>query len=317
MVILGIESSCDDFGVSIIKDGNVVSNVVSSQIQHHLVNGGIIPELAARLHVETFHAIFKEAIKNSGLKVEEIECIGFTNEPGLIGSLIIGRIVAKTIASYLNIPIYPLNHMRGHVASAFINNTPIYPVISLVVSGGHTQIVLSKSIENYEVIGETQDDAIGECLDKIARKMGYNYPGGVEIDRLSQKSKCLKFDFPLVQLNNFDMSFSGLKTKALNYINNKKDYVSENINDFANSILNACINQVIEKTRLAIIMFSPKMISLAGGVSANKKLRNDFVKLGTEFNIPIALPEQEYCTDNGAMIAKLLDIMLREKDNVN
>ncbi|AGR40786.1 tRNA (adenosine(37)-N6)-threonylcarbamoyltransferase complex transferase subunit TsaD [Spiroplasma taiwanense] len=319
MKILAIESSCDEFSVSIMINGKIFSNIISSQIDDHAKYGGVIPELASRLHVKNFHWVLSKALKESDVKLEEIDQIAYTSNPGLIGSLIIGKLVAQTIASYLNKPIMDLNHIQGHIYAANIDEKFDYPVLALVVSGGHTQIQYIKEPLNFEIIGTTQDDAVGECYDKVARVLGLEYPGGPKIDELAQIGNSSKYTLPIPkQDGSLDFSFSGLKTASLNLINKLKLNNQEiNINDFCASFQKTAIASLINKLEKAIIKYNPKTLTVVGGVSANKSLRIDFFSIGKKYNInKLILPNLSYCTDNAAMIAELCNQYLMKKINI-
>ncbi|AKX33744.1 DNA-binding/iron metalloprotein/AP endonuclease [Spiroplasma litorale] len=307
MLILAIESSCDEFSVAIMKDKKIVANIISSQIKDHVIYGGVVPELASRLHVENFSSVIINALSDSNVKINEIQYIAYTDKPGLIGSLIIGRLVAKTLGLYLNIPTMALNHMEGHIYSANIENKFEYPVLSLVVSGGHTQIQYLEKPLSFEVIGTTVDDAIGECFDKVARQLGLSYPGGPEIDKLSIDGDENAYKFPEINLvDKYNYSFSGLKTASLNIISKSKKDNSFNLKNFCASFQKAAINYLVKNFEKAIIEYKPRSISLAGGVSANKVLRNRIFSIGNKYNIfKILVPDLKYCTDNAAMIAEL------------
>ncbi|ALD66000.1 tRNA (adenosine(37)-N6)-threonylcarbamoyltransferase complex transferase subunit TsaD [Spiroplasma cantharicola] len=308
MRILAIESSCDEFSISIMDKGKVLSNVISSQIKEHSEFGGVIPELASRLHVENFHWVLLDSLQQSNSQLEDIDYISYTSNPGLIGSLIIGKLVAQTISTYLKKPLLDMNHIEGHIYGANIEQKFQYPVLALVVSGGHTQIQLLKESLSFELIGTTQDDAVGECYDKVARVLGFNYPGGPVIDKLAQNGNDKKYKLPISKNDDsYDFSFSGLKTASLNLINklnqNNEEIIIE---DFCASFQKTAIDTLMIKFEKAIKEFKPNTITVVGGVSANQSIRSIFYKVGEKYNIKkVIIPDLKYCTDNAAMIAEL------------
>ncbi|ARU92274.1 DNA-binding/iron metalloprotein/AP endonuclease [Spiroplasma clarkii] len=317
MKILAIESSCDEFSVAIIVEGVLRANIVSSQVDEHKEYGGVIPEFAARLHVKNFAWVLQEALTTAALEIDAIEMIAYTAYPGLIGSLIVGKLVAQTLAMYLNAPLMPLDHIQGHIYAAKIENNFDYPVISLVVSGGHTQIQLLKKPLEFEILGTTQDDAVGECYDKVARALGLTYPGGPKIDKLATQGDPNKYKLPLVlQDGSYNFSFSGLKTACLNLIN-KHNQNQEKINlaDFCASFQTTAIKNLLIKLEKAVANFQPKTLSLAGGVSANKQLRETIKKFAKLHHLTVALPSLQYCTDNAAMMAQLAQEYLQRREN--
>lgn len=308
MRILAIESSCDEFSISIISDGKILTNIISSQIDQHVNFGGVVPELAARLHLENISWVIKAALESSKLKVEQIDYVAYTEKPGLIGSLIIGKLVAETIANYIDKPLMPLHHIEGHIYGASIKNEFVYPVLAMVVSGGHTQIEIVNSPNEFKVIGVTLDDAIGECYDKVARVMGLGYPGGPKIDQLAQQGNKIAYTFPISKNDeSYDFSYSGLKTSVINLIHNltqKNQKIP--IADIAASFQFAATKIVEKKIEKAIKEFKPKTLTVAGGVSANSEIRKIILFLGKKYDISNTfVPKMEYCTDNAAMIAKL------------
>ncbi|WP_031542593.1 tRNA (adenosine(37)-N6)-threonylcarbamoyltransferase complex transferase subunit TsaD [Mesoplasma photuris] len=308
MKILAIESSCDEFSISIIEDGKILTNTISSQISDHTEFGGVIPELAARLHVQNINWVIENALLESNISLESIDKIAYTALPGLIGSLIIGKTVAETIALYLNKPLIPLHHIEGHIFGASIENEFIYPVMAMVVSGGHTQIELVNSPNDFMIIGSTTDDAIGECYDKVARVIGLGYPGGPKIDKLATLGDENKYKLPLPKNDSsYDFSYSGLKTAAINLIHNLNQKNEElNINDFCASFQKTATETIRKKLEKAVEEFKPNTLTIAGGVSANTSIRKMIFEIGAKYNIKNTfVPKMEYCTDNAAMIAKL------------
>ncbi|WP_434325744.1 tRNA (adenosine(37)-N6)-threonylcarbamoyltransferase complex transferase subunit TsaD [Mycoplasma leachii] len=318
MKILAIESSCDEFSISIIDNNKILTNIISSQIKDHQIFGGVVPELAARLHVQNFNWVLKAALSQANLDVEEIDYIAYTKSPGLIGSLIVGKLVAETISLYINKPILALDHIQGHIFGASIENEFIYPVLAMVVSGGHTQIEIINSANDFKIIGSTRDDAIGECYDKVARVLGLSYPGGPILDKLALKGNKDFYSLPVLKDDNsYDFSYSGLKTACINLIHNLKQKNQEiNLEDFAASFQYTATNIIEKKLEKAIKEFYPKTLTVAGGVSANSEIRKIVLKLGQKYNIKNTfVPKMSYCTDNAAMIAKLAyeKILLKNK----
>lgn len=306
MKILAFETSCDETSVAVVENGKkILSNIISTQIDIHKEYGGVVPEIASRHHIENILPVFTEALEKASCKLKEIDYIAVTNTPGLIGSLLVGLMFAKSISYANNIPLIPVNHINGHIFSSFIDNDVKLPAISLVVSGGHTNLYYIYENDGKiitDLLGETLDDAVGETYDKIARILGLPYPGGPEIDRLSQNGEnILKIKSPKVDGYNF--SFSGIKTFITNYVNNEKmkgnEISKENI---AKSLQEAVVNILYDKISIAIKEKNVKTILISGGVSANKRLREKFSKLKKEKNIEVHFPKMEYCTDNAAMI---------------
>ncbi|AGR41796.1 tRNA (adenosine(37)-N6)-threonylcarbamoyltransferase complex transferase subunit TsaD [Spiroplasma diminutum] len=319
MNILAIESSCDEFSISIMSDSKILSNIISSQIKDHSKYGGVVPELASRLHVENFHWVLIEAIEKSEIQLEDIDYISYTSNPGLIGSLIIGKLVAQTLAMYLGKPLKEMNHIEGHIYGANIEEKFIYPVLALVVSGGHTQIQLLEKPLDFKIIGTTQDDAVGECYDKVARVLGLEYPGGPKIDILAREGNKNRYVLPISKNDGtYDFSFSGLKTASLNLINKLNQNKEEiNIQDFCASFQNTAIETLMIKFRRAVKELKPKTITVVGGVSANSSIRNKFYDIAREYNIEkVIVPNMEYCTDNAAMIAELTKEYIRTESKM-
>ncbi|EOA07346.1 O-sialoglycoprotein endopeptidase [Mycoplasma yeatsii 13926] len=318
MKILAIESSCDEFSISIIYNGKILTNIISSQIKNHQEFGGVVPELAARLHVQNLNWVLQAAIKEANINIDEIDYVAYTQKPGLIGSLIIGKLVAETISLYINKPILALDHIQGHIYGASIEHEFIYPVLAMVVSGGHTQIELVNSPFDFQIIGSTSDDAIGECYDKVARVLGLSYPGGPVLDKLAMKGNKNAYNLPIAKNDNsYDFSYSGLKTACINLIHNLNQRNEKiNLEDFAASFQHAATSIIEKKLEKAIIEFKPKTLTVAGGVSANSQVRKIILELGEKYNIKNTfVPKMSYCTDNAAMMAKLAYEKLNNKQN--
>ena len=306
ITILAIESSCDDTSAAVIRNGEILSNIIAGQ-QVHEQWGGVVPELASRAHQQNIIPVVEAAIKKSGLTKTEINAVAFTRGPGLIGSLLVGVSFAKAFALALNIPLIEVNHMQAHILSHFINNKPNFPFLCLTVSGGHTQIVLVKDFLVMEVIGETLDDAAGEAFDKTSKLLGLTYPGGPLMDKHAKLGNPNKFPFPEPQVAEFSFSFSGLKTSVLYFLQKEikanPDFVKENLNDLCASIQKTIVDILLKKLERAAKKHGIAEIALAGGVSANSELRKRFEELGTKNNWRTHIPQFEYCTDNAAMIA--------------
>lgn len=307
MLTLAIETSCDETSVAVLRDGReVLSNIISSQIEIHRKFGGVVPEVASRKHIESINQIVQESLDAANVKFDDIDLIGVTQGPGLVGALLIGISTAKAIAYGLELPIVGVNHIEGHVCANYIEHEGLEPPFTgLIVSGGHTYLVQVKGYTEYEIIGRTRDDAAGEAFDKVARALGLPYPGGPVIDKLSQKGDREAIAFPRVMLEpkSYDFSFSGLKTAVLNYLNQAKQKGDEIIiEDVAASFQQAVLDVLVEKSfRLAKESKMDKIV-LAGGVAANQGLRNMMEQRGLEEGIKIFYPSKILCTDNAAMI---------------
>ncbi len=306
-IILGIESSCDETSASICIDGRIVSNVTATQAIHEQY-GGVIPEVASRIHQQNIIPVVDSAIKNAKISKNDINAVAFTRGPGLLGALLVGTSFAKSFALGLNIPLIEINHMQAHVLAHFIDNPkPSFPFLCLTVSGGHTQIVLVKDYFDMEVIGETTDDAAGEAFDKTAKMLGLPYPGGPLIDKHAKLGNVNRFKFTEPQIPGFDFSFSGLKTQILYFVQKESkqnpNFVAENINDICASVQNRIISILLNKLEAAALHLGIKDIAIAGGVSANSGLREALQTLANKHRWNTFIPAFEYCTDNAGMIA--------------
>ena len=307
IITFAIETSCDETSCAVLKGGRkVLSNIISSQIEIHRKFGGVVPEVASRKHIESINLIIQQALDEAKITFDDIDLIGVTRGPGLVGALLVGISSAKAIAYALNKPIIGVNHIEGHVCANFIDHKDLEPPFtSLIVSGGHTYLAQAKGYTEYELVGRTRDDAAGEAFDKVARSLGLSYPGGPLIDKLSKEGNPNAIDFPRVYLepNSYDFSFSGLKTAVLNYLNQAKQKGQEIVvKDVAASFQQAVIEVLVEKAiRLARERRSSKIV-MAGGVAANEGLRNMMEQRGKEENIKILYPSRVLCTDNAAMI---------------
>lgn len=306
-VILAIESSCDETSAAIVINGReVLSNVISSQIEIHEKFGGVVPEVASRKHIEVINAVVEEALEKANMKLNDLDAIGVTYGPGLVGALLVGLQYAKGLAYSLDLPLIGVNHIEGHICANFIEHKDLKPpFVSLVVSGGHTFIVYVKDYGEYEIIGETRDDAAGEAYDKVARAIGLGYPGGPKIDKLSKEGDPDSIAFPRARFHDdtLDFSFSGLKSAVLNYLN-KKSMQNEEVNaaDVAASFQKAVVEVLTDNAMVTCEKRGIDRIAIAGGVASNSGLRENLINKGNEKGIKILFPSLELCTDNAAMI---------------
>lgn len=321
-LVLAIESSCDETAAAVVADGRyVLSNIISSQIDIHREYGGVVPEIASRHHVLNINRVIEDAIKEAGVSLEEIDLIGVTYGPGLVGALVIGISAAKAMAFALNKPIIGVNHMHGHVSSNYITYGELKPPFTaLVVSGGHTNLVEVKSYCDYEVIGSTRDDAVGEAYDKVARVLGLGYPGGPKIESAAKNSSGEEIGFKRVMLekDSNDFSFSGLKTAVLNYVNSERQKMREiNIADVAFSFQNAVVDVLVAKSVKAAHNTSHRKLVLAGGVACNDFLRKRIKEECDVKGVELYLPDKKLCTDNAAMIGSAAYYSYRDKGEDN
>ena len=312
VIILGIESSCDDTSAAVIKDGYLLSNVVSSQAVHEAY-GGVVPELASRAHQQNIVPVVHEALKRAGVTKEELSAVAFTRGPGLMGSLLVGVSFAKGFARSLNIPLIDVNHLNGHVLAHFIkaegeeNRQPNFPFLCLLVSGGNSQIILVKAYNDMEILGQTIDDAAGEAIDKCSKVMGLGYPGGPIIDKLARQGNPKAFTFSKPHIPGLDYSFSGLKTSFLyslrDWLKEDPDFIEHHKVDLAASLEATVVDILMDKLRKAAKEYKIKEVAVAGGVSANNGLRNAFREHAEKYDWDIFIPKFRYTTDNAAMIA--------------
>tara|TARA_B100000809_G_scaffold81873_1_gene80135 strand:- start:1219 stop:2241 length:1023 start_codon:yes stop_codon:yes gene_type:complete len=310
IIILGIESSCDDTSAAIIKEGKILANIVANQDVHEAY-GGVVPELASRAHQQNIIPVVNEAIKKAGISKEQISAVAFTNGPGLLGSLLVGSSFAKAFALGMNIPLIEVNHMHGHILAHFIEekdgskNQPNFPFLCLTVSGGHTQIVKVSDYFKMEVIGETIDDAAGEAFDKVSKMLSLPYPGGPVLDKKAQLGDPNKFKFTHPKVPGLNYSFSGLKTSVLYFLKKEikinPNFINENLNDICASVQKTIVDVLMIELKKAITETGIKNIAIAGGVSANSELRKRLASFSSNHNVFV--PKFEYCTDNAAMIA--------------
>lgn len=321
MWVLGIESSCDETAAAVINNGKIYSNVIASQIKFHSQYGGVVPEIASRKHIEAISVVLKQALNDAGVTLREIEGIAVTRGPGLVGSLLIGLSTAKALAYALNIPLVGVNHIEGHIAAAFLaENTPSFPFVALVVSGGHTNIYLVNNYHSFQLLGQTRDDAAGEAFDKGANLLHLGYPGGVVIDRIAREGNPNKVAFPRAMKDSNDLSFSGLKTSLLMMLKKHgRSFSSKEIPDIAASYQEAIVDALMDKTIKAAEDNRVSRIVVCGGVAANSRLREKFAKETSLRKIELFIPPIILCTDNAAMIAAIGEIMLKDgrKDLLN
>ena len=302
MICLGIESSCDETAVAIIKDGReVLANVVSTQIPIHKKYGGVVPEIASRKHLTNIAFVVKEALDKADLNFKDIDYIGVTYGPGLIGALLVGVAYAKSLAYALNIPIVPTHHIAGHIAANYLTYPDLKPpFMALVVSGGHSHLIYVKDYTEYEIIGKTRDDAVGEAFDKVARVLGLPYPGGPEVSKLAREGK-FTYNLPKTKFDNYDFSFSGIKTAVINIAHKEKDKLRRA--DLACSFEQTVTDELVSNCMRAMKELKIDKVVLAGGVSANLVLRDKLQKAAKERRYECYMPDLKYCTDNAAMIA--------------
>lgn len=319
---LAIETSCDDSSVAILKnEREVLTNLISSQIDTHALFGGVVPEIASRKHLEAINPLIDKAIADANITYDDIDLITVTKGPGLIGSLLVGISSAKALALALDVPIVGANHMKGHICANYLSNKDLEPpFVCLVVSGGHTYLCKVNNYNDIEVVGSTRDDAAGESYDKVARKIGLGYPGGPKIDKLAKEGDGKAIDFPRVMLEkgSYDFSFSGLKTAVLNYAHNEEQKGNEvNRADLAASFQEAVVDVLVEKSLNLLEETGYKQFAISGGVAANSRLRERFTEELGKRSIKFYYPDTILCTDNAAMIAMagFLDYKAGIRDN--
>jgi len=313
MLVLGIESSCDETAAAVISNGKMRSNVIASQIAVHSPYGGVVPEIASRKHIEAINPVICRALCDANVKLRDIEGIAVTRGPGLIGSLLIGLSTAKALAFALDIPLVGVNHLEGHIAAAFLaEKVPAIPFMALVVSGGHTSVYLAKNYHDFELMGQTRDDAAGEAFDKAAKLLNLGYPGGVVIDKISKGANPKAVVFPRAMKDSPDFSFSGLKTSLLTMLKKRgRDFAPEELPDIVASYQEAIVDVLLEKTIKAAKDNSVNRIVVCGGVAANSRLRERFAEETAARNLELFIPPVILCTDNAAMIGAIGEIMLK------
>ncbi len=308
MLVLGIETSCDETAASVVDDaGGVVSNVVSSQIHLHREFSGIVPELASRAHLQKIAGVIEAACASLGER--RLDAVAYTRGPGLMGPLLVGKVAAQTLAHLLGCPLVPVNHLEGHVFAAELSSELRFPLVALIVSGGHTDLVLSRGPGLYRLLGRTRDDAAGEAFDKVARLLQLGYPGGPEIDKLAKSGDPAAVAFPRPLMpGTWDFSFAGVKTSVLYYLQKPGRAKTA---DICASFQEALVDTLVHKTLLAARRFKVKDVVLGGGVAANDRLRSVLAARGSESGLRVLIPPKDLCTDNGAMIAQVAIHRLR------
>ena len=313
MLVLGIESSCDETAASVVACGKMMSNVVASQIKDHSKYGGVVPEIASRKHIEAINTVISEALADAHVTLKEIEGIAVTRGPGLIGSLLIGLSTAKALAYALNIPLVGVNHLEGHIAASFLADPPpVFPFVALVVSGGHTNVYLVKNYHDFNLLGQTRDDAAGEAFDKAAKLLNLGYHGGVVIDKMAKKGNPQAIAFPRAMKDSLDFSFSGLKTSLLTMLKKRgRNFTEDELPDVVASYQEAIVDVLVEKTIRAAMDNGIKRVVVCGGVAANGRLREKFAAAAATSKIKLFIPPIILCTDNAAMIAAIGEIMLK------
>ncbi len=306
MLVLGIDTSCDDTGVSVVEDGRrVLSSVVSSQVVIHSKFGGVVPELASRRHIEEIVPVTEQALRDASVRIEDIDIVAVTYGPGLVGSLLVGLCFAKALSYVKGKVLVGVNHLEGHIYAGFLGDrVPEYPFLCLIVSGGHTTLVKVLGPGNYETLGRTLDDAAGEAYDKVAKLLGLPYPGGPVIDRLAREGDPEAVDFPRGMLTKgFDFSFSGLKTAVRVYLDKNPVSSEAHLRDICASFQAAVVDVLVTKVKRAVKRTSLRRVLLSGGVAANSALRKAMTEASLEAGFELIVPPPEFCTDNGAMIA--------------
>lgn len=305
-IVLAIESSCDETGVAIVQAGRLLSNAVSTQVAIHQKFGGVMPEMASRLHTENITMVLNEALENAKVTLEDIDVFAVTRGPGLIGALHVGLQAIKTMAAIYDKPLVPVHHLAAHIYANEFVKPLVFPLLAIVVSGGNTELVYMKDHLDFQIIGETRDDAVGECYDKVARVLGLPYPGGLPIDRLAQTgTPTYKLPHPLND-GSLDLSYSGLKTAIINLVHHARQVGEEiHLANLCASFQQRAIGMILEKSQLALDRYPVKQVVLAGGVSANSLLRQQIKTIAEERGIDVIIPPMWACTDNAAMIALL------------
>ncbi len=309
VLILSVESSCDETSIALVENGRrVLSNVISSQIDIHKVFGGVVPEVASRNHIKNIDKVLNEALENAGVSLQDVDAVAVTYGAGLIGALLVGVNFAKTLAYALKVPLIAVSHLHGHIGANYISHANLEPpFLCLMVSGGHTALVNVEDYCKFSLIGSTVDDSVGECFDKVARVLGLPYPGGPNIDKLAKLGKnCVKFNYKPPLKDSYNFSFSGLKTAVVNFVHNEqqrdREFSKENI---ACSFQELVTDELVGKTMRACTELNQKKLVIAGGVGANYRLREKLKQECDKNGVELSMPELKYCTDNGAMIGSI------------
>ncbi|MCX5856958.1 MAG: tRNA (adenosine(37)-N6)-threonylcarbamoyltransferase complex transferase subunit TsaD [Deltaproteobacteria bacterium] len=315
MLVLGIESSCDETAAAVVKDGaELLSNVIASQIHVHSKYGGIVPEIASRKHMEAIVPVILQALDDAGVKLDDIDGIAVTRGPGLVGSLLVGLSMAKALAFARGIPFVGVNHLEGHVAAIFLTDRPpVFPFIALVVSGGHTNVYLVRDFQDFTILGQTRDDAAGEAFDKAAKLLNIGYPGGVVIDRMAKRGDTRRIAFPRAMKDSPDFSFSGVKTSLLTILKKQgRPFTEEEMPHVVASYQEAIVDVLVEKTLSAAQKADVSRVVVCGGVAANSRLREKFFDEGGQRCFDVFFPPMVLCTDNAAMIAVVGEHLLKK-----
>ncbi len=313
--ILAVESSCDETSVSIIKNGyEDIATIINSQIDVHTKYGGVVPEVASRLHLENITMVINECLEKANMKLEDMDAFACTYAPGLLGSLLVGVEATKALAFIYNKPFIATNHMMGHIYANMIGNKLEYPLISLIVSGGHTDLILMKSEDSFEYLGSTLDDAIGEAYDKVARILDLPYPGGPNVEKYALEGNPTYKMPQIMNDESFNFSFSGIKSHCNNLVHNEHQRGNEiNKNDLAFSFQNCVTSHLVDKTKKALLKYNIKTFLLSGGVAANSFIRNALKNMCDEIGVEMHMPEKRYCTDNAAMIGAAAYVLYKHK----
>ena len=312
--ILAIESSCDETSASVVKNGKEdIATVVNTQIDVHKLYGGVVPEVASRLHLENITLVIDETLKKANMKVEDMDAIAVTYAPGLLGSLLVGLEAAKTLAMVYDKPFIKVNHMMGHILASNINNTLEYPLISLVISGGHTDLIYMENESSFKYIGRTLDDAVGECYDKVARILGMPYPGGPNVEKLAKIGKPTYHMPKILDDGSFNFSFSGIKSHVNNLVHNAYQR-GENVvkEDIASSFQMCVTDALVNKSLSALKKYNVKNFSIAGGVASNSYIRESLVNMCNSNGVKVFIPDKKYCTDNATMIGAAAYVLYKQ-----
>lgn len=315
MLVLGIESSCDETAAAVVKDGEeLLSNVIASQIREHSKYGGVVPEIASRKHMEAIVPVILQALDDAAVKLNDIDGIAVTRGPGLVGSLLVGLSMAKALAFAQGIPFVGVNHLEGHVAAVFLTGRPpVFPFVALVVSGGHTNVYLVRDFQDFTILGQTRDDAAGEAFDKAAKLLNIGYPGGVVIDRMAKKGDRSRINFPRAMKDSPDFSFSGVKTSLLTVLKKQgRPFTEGELPHVVASYQEAIVDVLVEKTLAAAQKADVFRVVICGGVAANSRLREKFLEEGGRRGLDVFIPPMVLCTDNAAMIAVVGEYLLKK-----
>jgi N6-L-threonylcarbamoyladenine synthase len=315
MLVLGIESSCDETAAAVVKDGErLLSNVIASQIREHSKYGGVVPEIASRKHMEAIVPVILQALDDAAVKLDDIDGIAVTRGPGLVGSLLVGLSMAKALAFARGIPFVGVNHLEGHVAAVFLTERPpVFPFVALVVSGGHTNVYLVRDFQDFTILGQTRDDAAGEAFDKAAKLLNIGYPGGVVIDRMAKEGDRSRMAFPRAMKDSPDFSFSGVKTSLLTVLKKQgRPFTEAELPHVVASYQEAIVDVLVEKTLAAAQKVDVFRVVICGGVAANSRLREKFLEEGGRRGLDVFIPPMILCTDNAAMIAVAVEHLLRK-----